>query len=502
MTVTWESVFCTVTATSTADAASNQRRDEGCSTRVFSTITACSVTASTFTSTTTVLPSQTARPGCGPNTCGNGKTCGVKQHLGKRAVPRTTEPGICHWAGPESYANPADFMASEGNLGSSRAMGTENSKIVPLPEDGKTSSEVVGFFDKPVSLAVPHLVGCTSIIVVSRKGAWANHIWELPVFRPEEDDESGAIKYALPGTLDFTEDDFPAMQQLAFFKTEALDKLHKPYDPVTPEHQFGLDDLKGSDKPKDEAWQGHLFDADSDPQVFAFIPYVTIDDEADPNYMVEHPQNLPAAWDRHDLRNPRADQNGDTFNDMISAELKSIFGEKDLPIRRVLYAPDVEDFEDAGFNSHRGRALIQYQPADDSCDSKARWRIWFEGQVDAPTEEKEWSPLDERGGEASAQLCGGGGNNQRRQACSVSTTVSITTTTSVIDSTSSELSTSITISQTITPTVVVPVTTATASSSDSVPTTTATPTVVPTGGGDPFCQTLTFEDSSTAVLCS
>ncbi|TGJ78192.1 hypothetical protein E0Z10_g10570 [Xylaria hypoxylon] len=500
VTVTWESVFCTVTASSSAGP--NQRRDEGCSTQVFSTITACSATASTFTSTTTVSPAQPTQRGCSPKTCG--ATCNAKRDLLKRAVPRSTEPGVCQWAGPENYEHPKDFMASEGNLGFSNAPGTENSKIVPLPLDGKTSSEVIGFFDKPVSLAIPHLIGCTSIIVVSQKGAWASHIWEQPVFRPEEeeDEETGQITYALPGTEDFTPD-FPGAQQLAFFQQEALAKLHNTYNPVTPEHQFGLDQLQNSGTPEDESWQGHLFDSDSALQVFAFIPYVAIYDEDDPNYNKENPQNLPAAWDRHDLSNPRADQDGDTFNDQINAELKNIFGQSDLPIQRVLYAPDVADDPlDDGFLSYRGRALIQYQPADsNSCDSKASWRIWFEGQVDTPTDEKEWNPLDERGDQGPAQFCDGSGNEsggaQKRQACPI-TTPSDSPTPSQTPQSSSSILPSTTISQTPSET---PISTSTLTPSETpILTSTPAPTSTPVAG-DPACQTFTFA-STTAVQCS
>ncbi|KAI0812169.1 hypothetical protein GGR55DRAFT_677765 [Xylaria sp. FL0064] len=442
VTVTWESVFCTVTASSSAGA--HQRRDEGCSTQVFSTITACSATASTFTTTTTVGPTQTARPGCSPDKCG--ASCSAKREVLKRAVPRSTQPGVCQWAGPSNYADPNNFMVGESKLCASVALGDENSKIVSLPTTGKTSSQLVGFFDQPVSLAVPHLVGCTSIIVVSRKGAWASHIWELPVFRPEEEEneEPGMLEYALPGTENFSPD-FPFSQQLAFFQDHALDKLRNTYDPPDENHEFGLGQLQNSATPEDQSWQGHVFDPDSEPQVFAFIPYVTIYDESDPNYNQVNPVNLPAAWDRPGAPNPRADENGDPFNDQIAGTLRSIFGDNDLPIQRVLYAPDVEEEDpfDADYKTSRGRALVQYQPADiGTCSSKANWRIWFEGQVDAPTQEKEWDPLGQRGGQAPAQLCGGqavGGGLQKRQTCSISASFSSSTSRSPISTSSSIL---------------------------------------------------------------
>ncbi|KAI1350328.1 hypothetical protein F5Y01DRAFT_286491 [Xylaria sp. FL0043] len=337
-------------------------------------------------------------------------------------------------------------MVGESKLCASLAPGEENSKIVPLPSTGKTSSQLVGFFDQPVSLAVPHLVGCTSIIVVSRKGAWASHIWEMPVFRPDdkENEETGVLEYALPGTENFSPD-FPFSQQLAFFQDHALDKLRNTYNPPDDKHEFGLGQLQNSGTPEDQKWEGHVFDPDSDPQVFAFIPYVAIYDESDPNYNKVNPVGLPAAWDRPGAPTPRADENGDPYNDQIAGTLRSIFGDNDLPIQRVLYAPavDEDDPSDDDYLTARGRALVQYQPADPgTCGSKASWRIWFEGQVDAPTQEKEWDALGQRGDQAPAQVCGGqaaGGGLQKRQTCSISASFSSSTSHSPISTSSSIL---------------------------------------------------------------
>ncbi|KAF2680038.1 hypothetical protein K458DRAFT_407615 [Lentithecium fluviatile CBS 122367] len=353
------------------------------------------------TSPTAVEPARETR-GCSPKTCGQACDPGEKTStLAKRAVPRTTEPEACRWAGPENYANSGDFMASEGNLGRSAAPGTENSFIVPLPEDGRTSSKMVSFLDKPVTLAIPHLVGCTSIIVVSKKGTWANHIWELPTFRPDpnEDEETGEQRgWFMPGFVGEdrpTTETFPQAEQLAFFKSNAIDRLHSRYDPVTDAHESGLDPLREA---------GNLFDDESEFRVFMYAPFVTIFDENDPNYMKEKPEGLKPAWDRDGEPNPRGDEGTTAYNDQIKAEIRTIFGKQDLDIEVILYAPDVEDFEDAGFDSHRGRALVQYQPGDGNEDgSKAQWRIFFEAEVEAH-DGAEWDPLGSQG-DKPAQRC-------------------------------------------------------------------------------------------------
>jgi hypothetical protein len=312
--------------------------------------------------------------------------------------------------GPGNYANPVDFMAGEGFISTT----SPGSGVVPLPLDGKTSSKMISFGDRPVSLAIPRLIGCTSVIVVSKKGVWANHIWELPIFRPEENfDAEGERQpgWLMPGldperpvTLTF-----PYAEQQAFFKEHALDTLHRPYEGGSPDHETGLDSLRQS---------GGLFDDSSEFKVFMFAPYLRVEDENDPNFGKENPVGLPLAWDRPGFPNPRADEGGPTLNERIQSELRSILGQN-VPITAVPYAPDDEgDPLDDGFDLHRGRALIQYQPGDiNSCEnSKAQWRIYFEGAQE-PRDTDDWDPLD-------SQFCQPGGNSRRgikrRQACSVS----------------------------------------------------------------------------------
>jgi hypothetical protein len=44
----------------------------------------------------------------------------------------------------------------------------------------------LSFENVPIALASRRLVGCTSIIVVSRRGVWMNHIREVNHFAPEQ----------------------------------------------------------------------------------------------------------------------------------------------------------------------------------------------------------------------------------------------------------------------------------------------------------------------------
>lgn len=54
--------------------------------------------------------------------------------------------------------------------------------------DFHTSSRVRAFEQDSFSMGVQGLVGCTSVIVVSRRGVWMSHIWESPTFTTQDPD--------------------------------------------------------------------------------------------------------------------------------------------------------------------------------------------------------------------------------------------------------------------------------------------------------------------------
>ncbi|KAF4953762.1 hypothetical protein FGADI_5755 [Fusarium gaditjirri] len=432
--VTWESVLCTVTAAVTTGT-------PACTTQAFTTVVSCSgTTASTTTSTTTVQAAESTWA-CSPLTCGGGKCTVTKRGL----LDRTSYPPKCKWAGPENYADPANFMSAEGGLAKSLAKKHEQLSIVPVPYHGSTTSRRILFSDLPVSLSIPHLTGCTSIIVVSKRGAWANHIWEAPVFKPfdatdESDDEDSGENgdsdegerptqawyrpQLLPRDYSPLGDpltDFPAQEQLDFFRFHALDRLHTPYDPTpanakAEDHEFGLDELRRD---------GGIFDDESDPHIYFFLPYKIINKKTDVNYNKENPVGLPAMWDREGAPSPRADESGPSFNDQLRAEMAGIF--PGIHIETVMYAPDVKsDMEDDADINPRGRAIVQYQPGDTTdCDTKAKWRIFFERQLE-PMKEVEWTPLLDEGAQNSQWCDPSGGKRLRaRAACEISTTASL-----------------------------------------------------------------------------
>ncbi|KAI1108394.1 hypothetical protein F5Y14DRAFT_457096 [Nemania sp. NC0429] len=352
LTRTWESVLCTVTATPSA----NKRQDQGCTTEVYSTVTGCnSVIASTVTSTTTTTPKPTPIPQCKYGECGIGVSCSQREgNLRKRQPQRLTEPEPNTWAGPENYGGISQhFMA--GETWRAYEKGDIDNKHVNLAV-GTTSSYVV-FGAQAGSLAVAGLYGCTSVIAVSKRGAWVSHHWEAPSFTSPWED------YFSPPT---------ALEQLEIFRESVLRALHEGKG---NDHLFGLGELRSKSAP-DTMLLSHLMDDEADPRVFIFAPYMRAD-LGDPNYNNEFPVGLPEAWGQDDGLPSK--------NQQIQNEIRAIFNVPSgfvVPYEKVLYAPLVGgegvDLGDKDFNSNRGKVLVQYQPAK-SCHDKASWRVWFEG---------------------------------------------------------------------------------------------------------------------------
>lgn len=217
ITRTYESVFCTVTGTAKDNTAP-------CSTQAYSVVTGCTVEASQVTTTTTA----TAEPDyyyCRPGSCGQG-SCAQKE----ASAPDSTVAGDItkrgsaeegDWKDPGDYTSHAAFV-SEGVYEKSDEFSVK--ELVPLPTDtdeeiDMTTSTVVRFKDKVVSLAVQGLYGCTSVLVVSERGAWACHIWE--------------INFRL---------------SLSAFEENALEFIRTglpPHNSQYREHQYGLKDLRG-----------------------------------------------------------------------------------------------------------------------------------------------------------------------------------------------------------------------------------------------------------------
>ncbi|KAK7956354.1 uncharacterized protein PG986_005576 [Apiospora aurea] len=138
---------------------------------------------------------------------------------------------------------------------------------------------------------------------------------------------------------------------------------------------------------------------------------VTFDDVNQPRVFVMAPRILQLTSDGDFSSSETAGGSRFKYNrhvNRILTELRTIFPKNnELTIPTVQYSPqqkwvhddaaDKDDYGDTMFNSHRGKLLIQYQPAPKRCDEaeepKAMWRVWFEGH-DIGDRHAEWVPAD------------------------------------------------------------------------------------------------------------
>ncbi|TDZ30718.1 hypothetical protein C8035_v002344 [Colletotrichum spinosum] len=244
-------------------------------------------------------------------------------------------------------------------------------KAVPFPPEeygDRTSHSWVAFQNEVEGLAVHGLYGCTSIVVVSRRGAWACHIWQ-PTF------------------------DVDSLEDKETFRREAYQHIHWGSNDKFAE--YGLEELRdnigvGSSR--------NLFGDSSNSavelgtQVFImtprpplpfeypdgdFLPYEAVDDAYGNVGLIRYEEGIDMIWE-----------------DMVKT-----FG--DVPIEVVDYAPRLalsdqdqdhvrSALSDENFESSRGKLLLQYRPAGSKCD-KAAWRLWVEN-AEVGTRTAEWEP--------------------------------------------------------------------------------------------------------------
>ncbi|OTA62911.1 hypothetical protein K449DRAFT_433832 [Hypoxylon sp. EC38] len=238
-----------------------------------------------------------------------------------------------------------------------------------VPVKAGTTSRYIPFESVAGSIAISGLYGCSSLIAVSKRGAWVNHMWEIPSFLADPN-------IIPPPTKEM---------QVETFNQTVIAAIHHGN---SEDNVFGLEDVASKD-PKPEEPMSNLLSPDADPHVFLFTPYARETVPWVPNYNNEFPIGLPLAYN-----NPIG---GNipilSFLGRIYISMTLIFG-PDVPYEVVPYAPrmDGDNRKDREFESHRGKALVQYQPARD-CSGMASWRVWFEGHDLQPSHQASWSPL-------------------------------------------------------------------------------------------------------------
>lgn len=170
----------------------------------------------------------------------------------------------------------------------------------------------------------------------------------------------------------------PYSAQGARFQHYVLDVLERGLpeneDPREPGmNQYAIGDLRNNDNTP--FGLGHLFDDVNIPRVFIFTPSDRDPMDLSPMY----PEHVAMMMGRL----------GRIFgNDQLFADPK--LGQV-ITYQPLLYPADPGDLpgdmNDPGFNTHRGKILIQYMPAPRACtpnaELAAQWRMFTEGEHDS-----------------------------------------------------------------------------------------------------------------------
>ncbi|KXH54223.1 hypothetical protein CSAL01_02285 [Colletotrichum salicis] len=422
---THKSVFCSITATQKetnetwkgARAKRDAQAEKACITSAHTTITGCSATpvATTVTTTTTTTAFSYAEPTCDPETCG-GQSCPIDQ--GTRSIEplrfdleKRSVPTLGDWPDPDDYSaeNKQNFVSHQLQM---------IADFMPNPELTVATSP------KSLSSAI---FGCTSVDVVSQRGAWMSHIWERDMTQPDRFRKS-------------------ILQEMLFGLEEG--------DPAERFFKYGLENLRGIPKLAPEGVMFGDFSENEngnkgnkkssrDVNTRAFI--VTARERPE---RMRGGEIIPESEFIDDINlntgTRHARQHADQLADMLREVLDGI------PVEIVDYSPSLvpkelylkfRKLEDerrkakrektpeeksqrnkgvflyqikAQYGTPRGKLLLQYRPAK-TCNDKAAWRLWIENQ-EVGSRTDEWAP-------ASNQifLPGGPGVNAPRQACPMPT---------------------------------------------------------------------------------
>lgn len=155
-----------------------------------STFSGC--TATTITATSTAVGKQQQL--CAAESCPKciarrsvlSQTNNVRSHLGsdERSDVQSFYVGQpLHDRGiPFRGSVMAEYYEDISNNPNTKLLTNDNRNIQAGIGPGIPSSLFEPFASSDVNMRVQGLVGCTSIIVISRKGAWVSHLWEAPGF--------------------------------------------------------------------------------------------------------------------------------------------------------------------------------------------------------------------------------------------------------------------------------------------------------------------------------
>ncbi|TIC92790.1 hypothetical protein CH35J_010112 [Colletotrichum higginsianum] len=340
--------------------------------------------------------------------CSVARACAIKkiersEDSAAQGLVRRGDPSLGKWPDPSDHENHESFIVSQIDAIAEDTAKKERytPKLVEHgPNDGPSANWTT-FKDNVEAIGLEGLFGCTSIVLVSRKGAWISHIWQTTMDPEEEDlDED-----------DSTMDPFEHLIEVELPNRIPPDmEFYKFYE-------YGLNDMK--DHPEDGD-AGVMFgnskdgatDTPTSLNMKAFI--VTPRKWTYPEvYFDARGRRIPHQVLAHvDFRKGTV-----RYPDQVRAlqtAVTEVYG--DIPVEVVDYNPTIVRPENwAAFQwtgklivngelmpipeyhgrlsrrNVRGKILLQYQPAA-TCQDEAEWRLWVEGQPAGDRADK-WPPL-------------------------------------------------------------------------------------------------------------
>ncbi|KAH0426258.1 hypothetical protein CcaCcLH18_10487 [Colletotrichum camelliae] len=333
---------------------------------------------------------------------------------------KLSDPARGDWPDPSDYTNKDNFLQEEVreishhdempevDIGYEPKLVRHGvSKHVDHDDVGMITSNWIVFKSEVTALALEGLYGCTSVVLVSRRGAWISHIFEEDMsFEPK-------------------------------FRYRVLEEMHEGLPPNHSSHrlfQFGLDDLIR--KPR-RGNAGVIFgDEKETPQSLGMRAFI-VTPRPRPQRELSNGELVSDDVLMHDKSINRGQIQYQRSVQRLAHDLTRTYG--GIPVEVIDYAPamvpnglyrklndpnrrhhsdsqrvnrEVADyFSKALAGTPRGKLLLQYRPAKTGVEM-ASWRLWVETE-EVGSRTDEWTP-------GYDQIFQYGGFNQslvRRETC-------------------------------------------------------------------------------------
>ncbi|KAK2035340.1 hypothetical protein LX32DRAFT_688661 [Colletotrichum zoysiae] len=425
VTATQQTVFCSITRSVNSGTPARTAASTTCLTSAYTTVTGCSVLNSITTVTTIQSSVPTPHPLCDWH-CDSGRCpareagrSGVsvrqisevgaadrhdladlvnKTHtadLAESKISRRGQPYLGEWVDPSDYdydysifvREQFNLMRTQEEPGNPRDPYHETKLVMNGPqiddpdEDASTvRSNWLVFEDKVQTLGVENLIGCTVVLVVSRRGAWMGKFFERAIRQDNLLEE--AIDGMLVGPSEVNDEN-------RYWQYGIGNLVNQP------EHGklgFLFGDRYYGDRDEEAAEQDPIHALIVTPRETKFY-------QDHDGRLVDHPDTYRYYARAGSLVSHDSVQLlKDTLEELIPHIRKTVVDYPQVLLTvDEMYDPNLDGksrLRERVHDSPRGKVMLQYHPAK-TCNDKASWRWWVDAMpIHAmPTENK--SPIDD-----------------------------------------------------------------------------------------------------------